>query len=871
MAALRPYQAEAVAGIESQWGCGNRRTLLCLATGTGKTIVMAEMARRDAVAGGRTLLLAHRGELLDQAADKLYSYAGIRCGVEKGAERCEDPWPVVVGSVQSMCRDARLARYAPDAFSLVMVDEAHHSASGSYRAVLEHFPNAKVLGVTATPDRSDRKGLAEVFDSIAYEYGMASAVRDGYLVPIRALQMPVEIDLTGVRSQAGDWSAADLGSRLDPMLREIARAMVGAGCRGRKSVAFLPLCATSERFARILEEEGLSAAHVDGNSPDRAQVLADFDAGRYDVLCNAMLLTEGWDCPSVDCVVPLRATKSRALYCLDEETEVLTRDGWKKDVGVGEDVLAFDMATGRTEFTPTLAKVRRPLGPDEFFCSLKGQSSDIRVTDRHRMIYDNKRRTGWKIKEAQELADLRSGAYLPVSGHGDFPGVPLTDDELTFIGWVMTDGSINKANNAITITQGEHHADYCEEITTCIEACGFKYTKTKARRNGGHWNEHGDLLRWTISKGNPRGRDKDKTGWGRLEPWLSKDLSPALFDMTERQFAVMLEAVYHGDGNKSNRLSYHIGKGNKTFIERLQAMGVQRGYRASVSIEKAGGSRKRDLYMLHIKKREFVKVGDATGKHARWIKEPHSNESCWCVETKLGTVVTRRNGKVAIVGNCQMVGRGTRLSPETGKRDLLLLDFLWQATSHDLCRPASLVAASPQVAKAMGARLDGGEEMDLLELEGLAERDVVAEREESLARELEEKRRRKARFVDPLQYAMSIEAEDLADWEPTFAWEAVEPTEKQLQALEKAGIDSVSVRYRGLASLILDKLHKRRDAGLATPKQIRQLEQRGFLHVGSWSLKDASSMISRIEANGWRTPPEVNPVTYDPREDELCA
>lgn len=103
--------------------------------------------------------------------------------MEKGAERCEDPWPVVVGSVQSMCRDARLARYAPDAFSLVMVDEAHHSASGSYRAVLEHFPNAKVLGVTATPDRSDRKGLAEVFDSIAYEYGMASAVRDGYLVP----------------------------------------------------------------------------------------------------------------------------------------------------------------------------------------------------------------------------------------------------------------------------------------------------------------------------------------------------------------------------------------------------------------------------------------------------------------------------------------------------------------------------------------------------------------------------------------------------------------------------------------------------------------------------------------------------------------
>ncbi len=165
----------------------------------------------------------------------------------------------------------------------------------------------------------------------------------------------------------------------------------------------------------------------------------------------------------------------------------------------------------------------------------------------------------------------------------------------------------------------------------------------------------------------------------------------------------------------------------------------------------------------------------------------------------------------------------------------------------------------------MGDRLEGGAAMDLLELEAIAERDVIAEREEALALELEQKRKKKARCVDPLQFAMSIEAEDLADWEPTFAWESSAPTEKQLQALDKAGIDPTSIKHRGMASLMLDRLYKRREAGLSTPKQIRILEQRGFLHVGSWSFQAASSMIGRIADNGWRMPEGVTPATFEPK------
>jgi hypothetical protein len=478
------------------------------------------------------------------------------------------------------------------------------------------------------------------------------------------------------------------------------------------------------------------------------------------------------------------------------------------------------------------------------------------------MLYDNKKRTGWKFKEVQDLVQMKDGVYIPACGATTkFPGVPLTDAELTFIGWVMTDGCINRSNNAIAISQSAHHAEYCKEIEECIKACGFKYGKHiyKRTKEETGFNVNSDRVVWTISKGKPRGRDKHLSGWARLEPWLSKDLSPKLFDMTAEQFAVMLEAIYHADGNKHWRQTYHIGKGNKTFIERLQIMGIQRGYRASVSVDRAGERRKSDLWMLHIKKTEFVNIGSTYGGHATWTVEEHTDESCWCVQNELGTLVTRRNGKVAIVGNCQMVGRGTRLSPETGKKNLLLLDFLWMTDKHDLCRPATLLGKSGRTAELMD-----GQSGDLMELAEQAERDVVAEREAALARELEASRRKKAKLVNPLQYATSIMELDLVDYSPTFAWEGEKPSEKQLAAIERFGVDASAIATKGEACQYMDALTRRADLGLATPKQIACLERRGFMHVGTWSKKAASAMIARLASGGWRTPRGIDPKTYEP-------
>ena len=212
---------------------------------------------------------------------------------------------------------------------------------------------------------------------------------------------------------------------------------------------------------------------------------------------------------------------------------------------------------------------------------------------------------------------------------------------------------------------------------------------------------------------------------------------------------------------------------------------------------------------------------------------------------------------------CQMVGRGTRLSP--GKKDLLLLDFLWHTQRHELCRPAHLICESGEVAQKMTENLAAaGCPLDITEAEERAETDVVAQREEALAKQLGEMRKRKRALVDPLQFEMSIQAQDLSGYVPSFGWEMSPPSQKQLDALEKYGIYPNEIENAGKAAMLLDRLNKRRMDGLSTPKQIRLLENKGFLHVGEWTFQQASNMITRIAANGWRVPHSVNPAEYTP-------
>lgn len=310
---LRPYQKEAVDSIFTEWDEKHRKkTLLVLPTGCGKTICFAAVADRIIKRGGRVLVLAHRDELLAQARDKLTSVCGITPAMEKGKETAiGSSSPIVISSVQSLSREKRLLFYPRDYFAAIIIDEAHHAPTNDYKKILEHFSSAKVLGVTATPERGDHKKLG--FDSIAYEYSLPQAVKDGWLSPILAQTIPLKLDITSVHIEGGDYAKDELKSVLTPYLHEIAQKML-TYCKGRKTVAFLPLVSMCDEFCSVLNKVGISAHTISGKSSDRSEILSDFSSGKYSVLCNAMLLTEGWDCPAVDCIIVLRPTRSESLY-----------------------------------------------------------------------------------------------------------------------------------------------------------------------------------------------------------------------------------------------------------------------------------------------------------------------------------------------------------------------------------------------------------------------------------------------------------------------------------------------------------------------------------------------------------------------------
>jgi superfamily II DNA or RNA helicase len=308
---LRPYQLEAIDAIFKKW-LEYDRLLTVWPTGAGKTIGFAHVALRR-IAAGSVLILAHRDELINQAINKLYLAVGIQADKEKAESYAAISANVVVGSVQTLSHRTRLKRFPSDHFKTVIVDEAHHILSESYQRIVRYLSAAKVLGVTATPDRGDAQSLGQYFEDIAHEVSLIDLIQGGYLAPITVRTVPLKIDISGVSTRAGDFSDEELAGVLDPLLEEIGQAIVQYAAN-RKSVVFVPLIKTAERFADILCGVGLRAEMISGQCSDRSEKLSQFRRGKIQILVNSMLLTEGYDEPSIDCIVPLRLTKIRSLY-----------------------------------------------------------------------------------------------------------------------------------------------------------------------------------------------------------------------------------------------------------------------------------------------------------------------------------------------------------------------------------------------------------------------------------------------------------------------------------------------------------------------------------------------------------------------------
>ena len=332
---LRDYQTEALERIERAAARGVRRQLGVAATGLGKTVMFTALARQMGV---RTLVIAHRDELIEQAAAKVSEvWPEVEVGIVKG-DRDEVNAHVVVASVQTLARPRRLARVIGEAvdhveqflidinprpaFGLVVVDEAHHAAADSYRTVLAALrcgePDGPLLlGVTATPDRGDGRGLDDLFDEVTFAYDLRWGIAREYLSDLRGVRVQLAADMRQLRTRGGDYDAGQAGQMLEdsnaPDL--IVRAWL-EHAPGRRTLVFTPTVATAISVAEQFKANGVAAGTVDGGMDidTRRDMIAAFKAGTIDVLVNCQVLTEGFDEPRTDCVVVARPTKSRALY-----------------------------------------------------------------------------------------------------------------------------------------------------------------------------------------------------------------------------------------------------------------------------------------------------------------------------------------------------------------------------------------------------------------------------------------------------------------------------------------------------------------------------------------------------------------------------
>lgn len=281
---------------------GDGRFLLGDFTVTHNTVCAAEILKRY---NRPSLFLADAKELVYQAADKIQSWTDIIPDVEMGDSKACGSSQIIVGTTQSLAR--RLEKYYPEDISLIVIDEAHRNTLGSQALrVLNYFSRAKVVGITATPYRSDKKLLSAFYEKISYEIGLFELIAQGYLSRIVVKSVPANIDLKSVRSHGGDYDEGDLANALSPHLKKCAE-LLKEHASERKTVVFLPLVETSKLFCKLCQDIGLNAVHVDGN--DRSALRSD-----WRVICNASLLTTGWDEPSVDCVYILRPTKSQVLF-----------------------------------------------------------------------------------------------------------------------------------------------------------------------------------------------------------------------------------------------------------------------------------------------------------------------------------------------------------------------------------------------------------------------------------------------------------------------------------------------------------------------------------------------------------------------------
>jgi superfamily II DNA or RNA helicase len=741
---LRPYQSKAIQTLRERYRDGKRRMLLVAPTGAGKMVIVASVIQTSSVPA---LFICHRMELIEQCVDQLARLGITNVGVIRADdERTNPSASTQVASIQTLAR-----REKPTA-GLVLVDEAHRSASDSYVInVFEHYNKNVILGFTATPTRYDGRPLGNLYEHMEVVTTYAELIKQGFIVEPECYGAPKSPDLSRVRIIGGDYEEGALGEAmreqslvgniLDHWLKLADKYQKPDGpglVEGPRRRTFifaasiqhsLDIC---DRFARA----GIKIAHLDGTTPEaeRRHIIKAIDEGELEAISNCNVL------------------------CLDEQTEILTSTGW-----VGIDVMTDDHLVANWDnrlvtFEKPIEVIRRERGLEERMVSVHGERIDARVTEGHWMIYLTSQKPGASFQRCHARDLVGRQVRLPISGIAESiaqsveePSThtksrsrritslsyklrltlgmsedisraeaarridriiehklslrrksphELTLDECRFIGFWTGDGwcaHLQSGGVEYKISQSEAYPKIIAWVDSLLNRLNFDFKRRPVPPSSDGKTDNSSV-HWSFPRGTGNGIQK-RRGLFPIEMYLDKSGSNLLWELDGSQFDAFIEGLWladgdHGDGTpKPPKRAMWIHNTNKKLIDTIQAIGTVRGYGCSVSIgfnQKLSPKYKQN-YILRLRKRDLFFMGwDRFNIEPGW-----KPERVWCVRTRTKSIITRRNGKVMVMGNCEGVDVPSAKCVVHARPTQSLV--LWRQTTgrslrpwHPNCRPGCM-------------------------------------------------------------------------------------------------------------------------------------------------------------------------------------
>lgn len=769
----RDYQIQAEETFFSELDKGTKSGIICLATGAGKTFVAVNILNNPRF--NKILWVTHSIELISQSSlailheefddkqlfedinakgdiiDYLDSldgkdsedlFGGLthqetkvkgHIGIVK-QHRLDLDCKIVVASIQTIVR--RLDKIDANMFDLVIIDECHMACSDTFSKVCNYFKPKFLLGLTATPKRTDGLSLSNLFEKIIFERDIKFCIDNNFLCEIDAVRVKTELSLDTVRTTAGELNSKDLESLVNTSARNnlvVDKYLEYAS--GRQALTFCVDVQHAMDLAKVFNNRGVNTSFVVGDEslcPDRKYRVDLFRSKKLQVLTNVNIL------------------------CLDEETEILTESGWTKidEMTYSHKIANWD--NGYVWFKEPKFIIKRERFENENMVSLNSKFKNLRVTDRHNIVW-RKRNGEWQKSEAKDLVNMQielpvSGRFIPEKVEMPIPFVyskkhyekainsnsfalrtrndfnikesrelakirideklalrykaphELTLAECKFIGFWIGDGCKHKTKDGClryTLAQAIVYPNIIKWIDNTLTKCGFDFIKRdKSHLEFPHYT-------YELSRGTGFGNQK-RCGVFEIEPYLEKSGSKYLSYLNERQFDALLEGLWFADGNhlqhkKMPKTGCHVASVNKQLLDKLQEIACCRGYRTTLYMGTPKKNKDhQEIWYLSFRKTDMFQVAN----DRLTIENNYISERVWCVTSHSGNIITRRKGHVTVTGNTagvdipdtnciimarptkslvlylQAIGRGTRL--KSGGGNLLLLDIVDNTSKHEL-------------------------------------------------------------------------------------------------------------------------------------------------------------------------------------------